>query len=138
MLPNELINKAMSLGANEKSAFLGKLLAAVGNLEDSVASKKSASEALMAQSRASVDEITRILNGSVQTLEKKNAELRKKINEIMKDTSKLDEVNAELQKMTGEYQIMKAAYERALKEKNESDERLSVIQQQWETFMRGV
>ncbi|MBF0516345.1 MAG: hypothetical protein HQK97_04375 [Nitrospirae bacterium] len=138
MLSNELINKAMSLNPNEKSAFLEKLLAAVGNLEDTVVARKAVSASIMEQSRAASDEIKKILNDSVQRLEKKNVELRKKINDIMKDTSKLDEVNAQLQKITGEYQIMKAAYERTLKEKTDADERLSVIQQQWETFMRGV
>ncbi|MBF0487624.1 MAG: hypothetical protein HQK98_05625 [Nitrospirae bacterium] len=138
MLSNELISKAVSLGANEKNAFLEKLLSAVGNLEDTVASRKPISESLMAQSRASTDEIKKILNDSVQRLEKKNAELRKKINDIMKDTSKLDELNDSMKKLSGEHQILKAAYERVLKEKNDADERLSVIQQQWETFMRGV
>ncbi|MBF0568251.1 MAG: hypothetical protein HQK95_05225 [Nitrospirae bacterium] len=138
MLSNELISKAMSLGANEKNAFLEKLLSAVGNLEDAVISKRPISESLMAQSRAATDEIKKILSDSVQRLEKKNVELRKKINDIMKDTSKLDELNDSMKKLSGEHQILKAAYERVLKEKNDADDRLAVIQQQWETFMRGV
>ncbi|WP_420264728.1 hypothetical protein [Candidatus Magnetominusculus dajiuhuensis] len=138
MLSNELISKAMSLGANEKNAFLEKLLVAVGSLEDTVTSRKPISESLMAQSRAATDEIKKILNDNVQRIEKKNVELRKKINDIMKDTSKLDELNDSMKKLSGEHQILKAAYERVLKEKNDADERLSVIQQQWETFMRGV
>jgi chromosome segregation ATPase len=56
----------------------------------------------------------------------------------MKDTSKLDELNESLQRLTTEHQQMKGAYERALKEKTEADEKLAGIQQQWETFMRGV
>ncbi|MBF0554229.1 MAG: hypothetical protein HQK96_06660 [Nitrospirae bacterium] len=138
MLSNELINRAMSLGANEKNAFLEKLLVAVGNLEETVVSKKSVSDSLMAQSRAATDEIKKILTDNVLRLEKKNVELRKKINDIMKDTSKLDELNASMKALAGEHQILKAAYERVLKEKNEADNRLAVIQQQWETFMRGV
>ncbi|MEO5360565.1 MAG: hypothetical protein H7843_08960 [Nitrospirota bacterium] len=138
MLSSELINRAMSLGPNEKNAFLEKLLAAVGNLEDTVVSRKAVSTSILEQSRASSDEIKKILNDNVQRLEKKNVELRKKINDIMKDTSKLDELTASMQKLTGEYQVLKAAYERTLKEKTDADERLAVIQQQWETFMRGV
>ncbi|MBF0457183.1 MAG: hypothetical protein HQK99_04730 [Nitrospirae bacterium] len=138
MLSNELINRAMSLGANEKNAFLEKLLLAVGNLEDTVVAKKAVSEAITAQSRAATDEIKKILNDNVQRIEKKNVELRKKINDIMKDTSKLDELNESMKKLTGEHQILKAAYDRLAKEKTDADERLSIIQQQWETFMRGV
>jgi DNA repair exonuclease SbcCD ATPase subunit len=136
MTTREIQDRIKNMDTNEKNAFLEKVVTAIGDMEDFLATGSSAST-IVKEAKSTAGEILKNFQEELHRREEENLALRKENGTLKQQIGDVRSLKESIAVMSEQIEKMRHDCEQALRERDEAKEEVMKLQELWKKFTAG-